>query len=84
MNIDAISKSASSLIKSTKLPISFAAQGDGVPDDDQGWKFKGKNPLEQYLNQARKWSDLGVQIIGGCCGTSPDYISKLHKQFSVS
>lgn len=31
-----------------------------------------------YYLFAKKWRDLGVRIIGGCCGTTPAYMQKLH------
>ena len=30
-----------------------------------------------FLNEARKWKNLGAQIIGGCCGTSVEHIKVL-------
>ena len=32
---------------------------------------------EAYSERAREWIDLGAQIIGGCCFTSPDHIRLL-------
>ena len=32
---------------------------------------------EEYLEYAREWVDLGAQIIGGCCFTTPDQIRLL-------
>ena len=28
---------------------------------------------------ARKWKDLGAQIIGGCCGTGPEHITAMRQ-----
>ena len=30
-----------------------------------------------FLNEAKKWKNLGAQIIGGCCGTSVEHIKVL-------
>lgn len=84
MTIESIAKSISELMKSTNLPISLAAQGDGIPDDDQGWRFEGKKKEDLYLKYAQDWVTNGVQIVGGCCGTSPNYIAKLANQFKTS
>lgn len=32
---------------------------------------------EEYLEYACGWENLGVKIIGGCCGTTPQYIKKI-------
>ena len=37
---------------------------------------RGLSPNE-YLLQAREWIELRAQIIGGCCGTTPDHIKSL-------
>ncbi|MEL0133085.1 MAG: homocysteine S-methyltransferase family protein, partial [Rhodobiaceae bacterium] len=34
---------------------------------------------EAYLRFAREWVDSGADIIGGCCGITPDHIRTLAK-----
>ena len=54
------------------------ANGCGKPDNVLGWSFEGcLNPLEEYLKYTKKWMDQGVKIIGGCCGTTPEYIKSI-------
>ena len=72
------SKTVKYLRSLTKLPISVYAQGDGAPDDDQGWKFDGHTPEKAYLKTAATWAADGAHIIGGCCGTSPSHIQALN------
>lgn len=36
-----------------------------------------ENPPERYAEYGRRWLNLGCQIIGGCCGTTPDHIAAL-------
>jgi S-methylmethionine-dependent homocysteine/selenocysteine methylase len=53
--------------------------------DPPSWKFgfyprfSGTEafPPERYLQAARRWKKLGAQVIGGCCGTTPDHIRAL-------
>ena len=35
---------------------------------------------ESYLHFARHWAEIGADIIGGCCGISPDHIRLLAKE----
>jgi hypothetical protein len=35
---------------------------------------------DAYLTWAQKWVELGASIIGGCCGITPDHITKLTEQ----
>jgi len=36
------------------------------------WEFADLSPA-QYLTHAQGWADAGIQIIGSCCGTGPDF-----------
>jgi S-methylmethionine-dependent homocysteine/selenocysteine methylase len=69
------------LRKITRRPLSVYAQGDGIPDNDQGWQFSEKEGIEHYVTHAKSWLQEGAQIIGGCCGTSPAYIARLRRLF---
>ena len=35
--------------------------------------------LKQYMEEVKKWENLGSKIFGGCCGTTPEYIRELRK-----
>lgn len=61
----------------TATPLSVYAQGDGAPDDKQGWGFTEERNREHYVEHARQWIEAGAQVIGGCCGTNPTYIERL-------
>lgn len=65
------------LKKITSRPLSVYAQGDGIPDIDQGWQFNETEGIAHYVTHAKDWLQEGAQIIGGCCGTSPAYIERL-------
>jgi S-methylmethionine-dependent homocysteine/selenocysteine methylase len=53
--------------------------------DPPSWKFgfyprfNGTDEVtpSMYLQAAREWKSAGVQVIGGCCGTTPDHIKAL-------
>lgn len=73
-----ITKVIRKLRKLTDLPIGACAQGDGRVDGDQGWIGGGSQAINAYLKEVREWIKSGVQVIGGCCGTNPEYIKKLN------
>lgn len=56
---------------------SFGAyvNGDGEAHHDQGWKFNPNQAshLQSYVNTCNHWVSMGANIIGGCCGTNPEY-----------
>ena len=41
------------------------------------WIFDNVIEPEKFREKAKDWYALGAQIIGGCCGTSPDHIRAL-------
>jgi len=36
-----------------------------------------ENTPERYAEYGRRWLDMGAQVVGGCCGTTPDHIAAL-------
>ena len=32
---------------------------------------------KSFIEKVKVWRSLGAQIIGGCCGTSPDHIKAI-------
>jgi S-methylmethionine-dependent homocysteine/selenocysteine methylase len=42
---------------------------------DAGWRFDERVGPEEYAAMALDWRAEGAQIIGGCCGTSPEHIA---------
>ena len=41
------------------------------------WQFEDVIPPDRFLQFASDWVEQGVQIVGGCCGLSPDHIAAL-------
>ena len=68
------------LRRATKLPVGIYANGEGHPHDDQGWLFTGNTNPEEYADYAKQWIALGANLVGGCCGTTPEYIEKLRRE----
>lgn len=65
------------MLSCTALPCGVYANGDGEPHPDQGWIFHDEHFPEMYATYAREWLDAGALIVGGCCGTTPQYIRGL-------
>jgi homocysteine S-methyltransferase len=45
--------------------------------DRMDWQFEDIISPQDYLTHAKGWVDMGVQLIGSCCGTGPDHIRLL-------
>ena len=66
---------AKKLVEWTHLPIMIKANA-GLPNlNSGGYDISA----DQFAAQMKKFMDLGVTVIGGCCGTTPDYIREIKK-----
>ncbi|MEE9198753.1 MAG: homocysteine S-methyltransferase family protein [Dehalococcoidia bacterium] len=63
------------LIRVWQLPIGAYAQAATYAG--RGWEFAASMSPEQYLVYAQEWVSIGAQIVGGCCGTTPEHIRAL-------
>ncbi len=66
----------------TKLPI-WVKPNAGIPELHSGTIAYAMQP-ETFVRYARQLVDLGVHVIGGCCGTGPDLIRLLVRTFKAS
>ena len=83
ISIDVATIGLKKLLQLTSKSVGVCANGDGEAGSDQGWKFNSSGNLEKYMNYCKKWQKMGVNLIGGCCGTNPEYTkaySKLKKE----
>jgi len=69
---------AERIAKSTSLPL-IVKPNAGLPDSVTGLYSIGP---EEFALQMARFADIGVKIVGGCCGTTPEYIRKLKETFS--
>ncbi|MGH2576073.1 MAG: homocysteine S-methyltransferase family protein [Ignavibacteria bacterium] len=58
------------------LPLGIYANV-GNPKDLAGSFVEKTVSVNEYFEYAKNWKKLGVKMIGGCCGTSPEYIKKI-------
>jgi 5-methyltetrahydrofolate--homocysteine methyltransferase len=61
--------------RATKLPIVIQSNA-GLPENRAGEVIYPETP-EFMAGEAAQLLDLGVAVIGGCCGTGPDHIRAL-------
>lgn len=65
------------LVNTANIPIIVQANA-GLPKIIEDQTVYDIAPKE-YAKSVSKIADLGVSIIGGCCGTDPDYIAEVKK-----
>jgi 5-methyltetrahydrofolate--homocysteine methyltransferase len=68
---------AERIIKATSLPVIIKPNA-GLPDAKTG--LYSLRPAE-FAEQMLPFKKMGARIIGGCCGTTPEYIAELVKIF---
>lgn len=62
------------LAENTDLPL-FIKANAGLPDSDMNYSVSAQDFAKEY----ERFLSLGVNILGGCCGTTPEYIKELDK-----
>lgn len=68
-------KTVEELIKYSKVPV-MVQPNAGLPrieDEKTVYDITAK----EYTEAVKKMVDMGVRIVGGCCGTTPEFIKKL-------
>jgi homocysteine S-methyltransferase len=59
----------------------YANIGYGKDPEDDSWQYHtidiGSNTPRRYAETCQEWLNMGAQIIGGCCGTTPEHIAAL-------
>lgn len=66
------------ILDTATVPVIVQANA-GLPEVRDGITYFNVEPLE-YETFGKEYLELGVHMIGGCCGTSPDHIKEL-KQY---
>ncbi len=63
--------------KSKNIPFGVYANGEGVAGGNEGWDFsQSGSSIDAYAEACEKWHGFGATIIGGCCGTTPEYTKR--------
>ena len=52
--------------------VAYAHINNSIPI--RGWSFAQSLSPAEYADFAKQWLDIGANIIGGCCGTTPEHI----------
>jgi len=65
------------MVNNTEKPLS-AMPNAGLPKIVHGRTLYLASP-EYFAEYARRYAQLGVQLIGGCCGTTPAHIGEMKK-----
>ena len=78
---DAMEPIAIELAEKSGLPVIVNANA-GLPKLDKEGNTYFDVPPERFYTFAKKLSENGIFAVGGCCGTSPDYIKQVSASLS--
>lgn len=59
------------------IPV-FVKPNAGLPNPDGSYNLDA----ETFAQQMQAYAAIGVSMVGGCCGTTPEYIARLREAFS--
>ena len=59
------------------IPV-FVKPNAGLPNPDGSYNL---DP-DEFAAEMKEYAAIGVSMVGGCCGTTPAFIAKLHETFS--
>lgn len=65
----------------TNIPI-IAKPNAGMPRLDEDGNTVYDLPPEEFAEEMKDLVDAGATILGGCCGTAPEYIKAIHDVFA--
>lgn len=58
------------------IPV-FVKPNAGLPNPDGSYNLDA----DEFAREMQAYASIGVSMVGGCCGTTPDYIAKLKETF---
>ena len=59
------------------VPV-FVKPNAGLPNPDGSYNL---DP-DEFAAEMKEYAAIGVSMVGGCCGTTPAFIARLHENFS--
>lgn len=59
------------------IPV-FVKPNSGLPNPDGSYNLDA----DEFAREMQAYASIGISMVGGCCGTTPDYIAKLHQTFA--
>ena len=65
-----------------EIPI-IAKPNAGLPSLDKNGRTCYNMDADTFVEEMRILVEAGASVLGGCCGTTPEYIEKLHNRFGT-
>jgi methionine synthase I (cobalamin-dependent) len=73
---------ARELVALSKLPVMLEPNA-GIPRIVDGAQVYSETPIE-FAEAAAQFADAGIALIGGCCGTTPEFIAAARERLGAA
>ena len=77
-DVDITTSGIAAILESWHGPV--AAYPNSGRFEPPNWQFVDVVSPEGLARAAARWVDMGVQIVGGCCGVGPEHIARLSER----
>ena len=72
----------SEMVSHTRIPV-FAKPNAGLPFLDENGTTCYNMEAEEFAEEMEVLVNAGATILGGCCGTTPEFIRQIHERFGT-
>ena len=72
----------SEMVSHTKIPV-IAKPNAGLPFLDENGTTCYNMEAEEFAEEMEVLVNAGATILGGCCGTTPEFIRQIHERFGT-
>lgn len=72
----------SEMVSHTRIPV-IAKPNAGLPFLDENGTTCYNMEAEEFAEEMEVLVNAGVTILGGCCGTTPEFIRQIHERFGT-
>ena len=81
MGSDTMIRLAEEIKTSTDIPVIIQPNA-GLPETGPGQSVSYPENADFFADNIMKIKALGIEVVGGCCGTTPDYIRTVKNRLS--
>lgn len=79
MGSDMMVDLAREIRESVEIPVTIQPNA-GMPQTDAAGNTTYPETVDYFVENILKIKALGVEVVGGCCGTNPEYIQKIRER----
>ena len=72
----------SEMVSHTRIPV-IAKPNAGLPFLDENGTTCYNMEAEEFAEEMEVLANAGATILGGCCGTTPEFIRQIHERFGT-